>query len=166
MENCVSGVIAFGTNLQQHVIDEAFIENIQSSSSDSNLEGSFCPIKSGIYTLTFEGTVCQWKHYFTFASSAQIDTPKSIVRHLYKNMCYSYYIYSACTSYTYSKITVQLEGTSAYILNSTESITCLYDGCTNGMLENNNCLPIQPNTCECINKFKTNIIMLSVFISK
>ena len=165
MENCKPGITAYGSNIPQKTIEEAYFENRQGySSSDTYMQGSFCPKISGIYNITFEGTVCVWDSYFTFVTDTHMNQPNSIIKHLYKNMCYSYYIQSHCITYSYSKITIKIPNHERYVLNSSESITCSYTGCVNGMLESNHCLPISTYTCQ--NELHFNLFnkYVSIFI--
>ena len=131
-------------------------------SADTWLYGSFCPLVSGYYTLNFTGVVSiinpTWNHKSYFMQK-EYEIPNVLHdQSLEKGMCYSFKIVSADQNYTYCTLSVQLNDNIPYIPNSTELISCQYDGYFNDFIFN--------NKHTCITKKKLDITPLIILTTK
>ena len=163
LNQCIFGVSAYQWKHDTVVIPTTTIEyNVSAeANADTCLWGSFCPLISGSYKLEFNGTVnSQYCHYFYFINMNEENVLPGIKRNIYlrAGKCYPFSMCSCDLSYTYSTISVQLNDNLPYIPNSTELISCQYDGYLNKL--------IFKNKCTCATKKKFEIATLITLITK
>lgn len=99
-----------------------------SASSDTFLRGSFCPKRTGSYTILPLGTIRESRHAHKFIfNETTYQLNESISLSLKKDWCYSYYLYD-CDYYS-SSASIQITfANNKYVLSKDESITCQYTG--------------------------------------
>ena len=166
-ENCIFGITKGCYTWLTQTVGEAnsYCEKADAS-CDIYLTGSFCPIESGMYTIYSTGTIqASWDRYFSFDGIERgLNTNFSVVLHA--NKCYPFSLVAAASLYAEGSISIQRNGGIQYYLNSTESITCSFNGCLNGGETKNNCVD---NTTQCAmpkyNPTYSYILMIFCFLT-
>ena len=134
-EKCAFGVTGYNYDDLYFIIPNATISYTSRPelSADTAILGSFCPLITGSYLLDFDGVKSlKYDHYSVFRNKTYGLPYRLENQYLKKGVCYSFKILSTDTGYTYSTLSVQLNDNPPYIPNSTELLTCQFDGCLNG----------------------------------
>ena len=127
-EGCQRGVSSSNMWGETIILGQASRSYSHSQHADISLVGSFCPLLSGLYSITFSGTFeSQYLHYFNFGDRATQNFPATIEQNIQKHQCFPFRIYSAARYYATATIQVSLNGYS-YIPSYLELLTCSYTG--------------------------------------
>ena len=131
---CKSGASALYYQQTPFITPTATVSYTRPSgvSADTKLNGSFCPLISGYYRLEFIGVADSRYSHYSYFMKKKYELPNTLQnQYLEKGMCYSFVVYSCNLEYSYCTFKVQLNGNPSYIPNSTELLSCEYDGYIN-----------------------------------
>ena len=112
-------------NVREDVIQNSSYSNTDNSHADTSISGSFCPLTTGNYQLSFLGRY-NYGFRYTFVDESG-DSQATISRTLYKNYCY--YFYLLANDERSASVTFQVTYNGIeYIPNARELISCKYNG--------------------------------------
>ena len=106
------------------------------NSADTELDGSICPRRTGLYTLSSKGTETIYMCVFKF-EEVEYPIVTTLERYLYEGRCYPFYLNSRGIKSTSVELWIRYENEPEHLLNNTESITCQYDNINGVYIKNN-----------------------------